>query len=251
MSIISSLQTVLQLGYSVFASPAFVVANRISPTLHRALAAPLLSGPYSGKLVDHIWDLIGSLQAGRLDQESFISLAASRMQEAYASGELSPYLQMADERHENLDITLKRCMGFLPLKWWCLKVHFMAPGNVHDLHRHRAVISAQVVLRGKLNAEQFNLVAVDNEDQLHLQPVQDESLNGYQTLLSTDKYCNVHGFQPGPDGAVRFQFYLRGHTPFRKRFPKRGRHYVHLSGKLDASGLVIGHLGRTGQAGES
>lgn len=251
MSAINKLRTVLQLTYSVLAAPALVFAEKLSPSFHRVLAAPLVSGPYNGKMIGHIWDLIDALQKGALDQEQFIAEVASRMQQAVESGELDPFLQLADERNENLDITLKRCLGFLPLKWWYLKLHFMAPGNVHDLHRHRNVISAQVILRGDLRAEQYNLIEIDEEEKVRLQPVSQETGNGYQTLLSTDNYCNVHGFEPGPAGAVRFQFYLRGHAPLWDRFPKRGRHYVHLSGETDASGFVLGHLGRAGRAGES
>lgn len=251
MKISNRLRTVLQLGYSVAAAPALVAAEKISPPLHRLLVAPLVSGPYRGNLVDRIWSEIDSLQRGRVDQEQFIERIANAMRETYEAGELAEFMSLADESKENLDITLTRCLGFLPLKWWYVKLHFMAPGNVHQLHRHRTVISAQVIVRGALDAEQYNLVSVEDDDKVTLEPVPLSEGNQYQVLLSTDKHCNVHGFEPMPGGAVRFQFYLRGHDSFLNRIPKRGRHYVHLSGQTDRAGLVLGRLGRTGRAGES
>lgn len=250
MSVVNKLRTALQLGYSVVAAPALIAASAISPTLHRALAAPLLSGPYRGKLVGRVWMQIDDLQRGNLSQEEFIENIATAMREAYESGELDDFLDLADEAHENLDVTLTQCLGFLPLKWWYIKLHFMAPGNVHQLHRHRTVISAQVIVRGALDAEQYNLINVD-DDKVALEPVPLAQRNQCQVLLSTDKYCNVHGFEPRSCGAVRFQFYLRGHDSLLNRIPKRGRHYVHLSGQTDASGRVLGRLGSTGRAGES
>jgi hypothetical protein len=243
--------TFVQLVYSIALSPALVAASVLRPSLHHRLATPLLSGPYRGKLIDDIWRHIYSLQRASISQEEFISRIASEMCAAYEAGELDPFLRMADEGLENLDITLARCLGFLPLKWWYLKLHFMAPGNVHQLHRHRTVISAQVIIRGSLKARQFNLVDIQDDSIVALEPVPIEPVNGYQVLLSTDGYCNVHGFEPCSTGALRFQFYLRGHDKFLKRNPKRGRRYIELLDRLDESGNVLGRLGRDGAAGES
>lgn len=243
--------TVLQLVYSTVLLPALVAASALSPSLHRRLAAPLLSGPYRGKLIDDIWNHVYSLQRGSISQEEFIGRIASAMCAAYEAGELDPFLRRADESHENLDITLARCLGFLPLKWWYLKLHFMAPGNVHQLHRHRTVISAQAIIRGSLKVRQFNLVDVQDGSIVALEPIPIEPRNGYQVLLSTDSYCNVHGFEPCSTGALRFQFYLRGHDKLLKRIPKRGRRYIQLLDRFDESGNVLGRLGRVGAAGES
>lgn len=245
------LKVIFQLIYSVVMFPVLYLTMKLAPGLHMFFVRPLVSGPFKGALTKKIWSEIYRLEGGKIDDEEFISNVSNHMVTAYKSGELNSFLFLADEKKSNLDVTLLRCLNFLPMKWWYLKMHFMAPGNRHHVHAHRTVISAQAILRGELVANQYNLLAKIGEDVVKLQPVPITKNRGCQVLISTDKYCNVHGFEPLLQGALRLQFYLRGHDTFLGRIPKRGRLYVHFNGQSDQNGSVFARIGETGRSGES
>jgi len=247
----TNLQTLLQVTYAVILSPALVTSMRLSPSLHRILSKPLVSGPFEGKLNARILSNLYQLEARKLTDKDFIQIIAEEMVKAVQRGELNSFMHLVDEQSTNLDITLKRCLGYLPLKWWYLKLHYMTPENRHQLHAHRNVISAQVIIRGSLAAEQYNLVGTLSDSPTQLEPVSVPAASKPQMLLSTNTYCNVHGFQPTSEGALRFQFYLRGHTGFLNRFPKRGRLYVHLRNDRTPDGYVLADIGEAGRPGES
>ena len=232
-------------------SPALVASIKFSSNLHRILSAPLLSGPFQGKLNAKILNLLYQLEARALTDEQFIEAIAQEMLKAVERGEINSFTHLVDEKSTNLDITLKSCLGYLPLKWWYLKLHYMNPDNCHQLHAHRNVISAQVIIRGSLDAEQYNLVGSLRDSTTQLEPFSGPTDNTPQMLLSTNTYCNVHGFQPTSEGALRFQFYLRGHTGFLNRFPKRGRLYVHLRSECTSDGYVLADIGGAGRPCES
>lgn len=250
-SLKTRLHTLLQIAYAVIMTPALAISIKLNPKLHRLIAAPLISGPFQGELSQRIWKHLYRLEAGELTDEQFIQEIAEEMIAAVEQGELDEFTDLVNEQDTNLDITLKRCLGYLPLKWWYLKLHYMAPGNRHQLHAHRNVISAQVIIRGSLAAEQYDLMGNLSDSPTQLKAVTMTAGNKYQMLLSTNAHCNVHGFETTPEGALRFQFYLRGHTSFLNRFPKRGRLYVHLRDDLTLDGYLLADIGEAGRPGES
>ena len=250
----TQLHTLLQIAYAVLMAPALAIAIKLNPSLHRFLSTPLISGPFQGELNYRIWKHLYRLEAGKLTDEQFIQEIAEAMVTAVEQGELDQFTNLVNEQDTNLDITLQRCLGYLPLKWWYLKLHYMAPGNRHQLHAHRNVISAQVIIRGVLVAEQYDLIGTLSDSPTQLKAVDlpaGNTDNNYLMLLSTTAYCNVHGFEPAPGGALRFQFYLRGHTNFLNRFPKRGRLYVNLRDALTPDGYSLADIGEAGRPGES
>lgn len=251
LSTSSKLYTLLQIAYAVIMLPVLVVSIKLSPRLHKILAAPLISGPFNGQLNSTIQDLIYQLEAQEITDEQFIQCVAQAMLKAIEDGQLDKFLNLVDEKNTNLDITLKRCLGYLPLKWWYIKMHYMAPGNRHQLHAHRNVISAQIIVRGSLAAEQYNLIGNLDSSPTQLEAVPLSDQRGHQVLLSTNSHCNVHGFEPTESGALRFQFYLRGHTSFLNRIPKRGRLYVHPHPEPNPNGYILADIGRAGRPGES
>lgn len=243
---------ILQAAYAALFAPVLWLLIRVNVRWHRRMARPLMSGPLKDSaFCDRIWDLLYDLEVGKHTSEGFIQAVAGEMVAAVEAGEIESFLTIADEERTDLDITLARCLGFLPLKWWYLKLHFMTRDNVHRLHRHRTVVSAQVIIRGELEAQQYNLCLETETGELILESVSLESVGRYQVMLSTDQHCNVHGFRPKERGALRFQFYLRGHDTLSKRFPKRGRHYIELVGRRDDLGREIGVLRDVGRPGES
>lgn len=245
------LKTLFQISYSVVLSPLLAFFVKQGQGIHRALVSPLLSGPLKGALVEEVQNEIYRLEKGEISEEEFITNVADCMTKAATDGQLAPWLNAADERTQNLDITLKRCLGYAPLKWWYVKLHFMAPGNVHGLHAHRNVISAQVILRGSVVASQYDLLSDLKQSPAKLKLISEGEVRFPGKLLATDSMANVHGFEPGAEGALRFQFYLRGHSSLRKRLPERGRLYVNLRDGVLPDGVRLADIGESGRAGES
>lgn len=239
--------------YSILLLPFLPVLAKSQHLLAKA-TAPLLSGPMkNSNLVKQLEQLIYELEREQYSSEDFIEKVSELMKEEAAKGELEQWLSSFDEKSENVDITLARKLFYKPLKWWYLKLHFMKEGNRHGLHAHRNVLSTQVIVRGKLKVQEFDRLSPLTPPYVNLRLKYEGDAHANDALMSTDTISNVHGFEPYPEGAVRFQFYLRGHTVFLQRFPKRGRLYVHLAKGSDCScGQVIeAELGRTGRRGES
>lgn len=240
-----------KLAWSFALAPLLAYSIKYNTRLHGTIARPLLSGPFEGTLVKKIDEAIYDLELGELNDYSFILAVSSAMRDAIQAGELDYWLEMDVRPEADVDVVLKRCFGFAPLKWWYLKLHFMAVGNVHHLHAHRNVISAQVVARGKLRVREFDLVG-PLENPARLRVVRNGDVGPLGALISTDSFCNVHGFEPAGEPAVRFQFYLRGHCSFRDRlFPKRGRLYLHPRWDTLKDDIVLADLGEAGRSGES
>jgi hypothetical protein len=220
--------------------------------LHRFLSRPLLSGVYKGPVVDDIQDIIYDYERGEMSHEAFISRVSQRMCKAVENGEMKQWLDQDVPPDENRDIVLARSLGYAPLRWWYLKVHYMAKDNIHGLHAHRNVLSTQVVARGSLRLREFDLEGSLDDNPTQLRERRDVEVGPVNGFITTDDVCNVHGFQPVKTPAVRFQFYLRGHTGVWAMLrPKRGRLYVHPEGEPTQDGLIMARLGEAGRSGES
>ena len=238
--------------YSVLISPFLVLSSRYSFSVFQFISKPLLSGPLSDSdLTRNIQKLIYQLNRKDLSEYEFISSVSEKMKAAHENGELDQWLNLYNEGQNNVDVTLARCLFFEPLKWWYLKIHFMKEGNRHGLQAHRNVLSTQVIARGRLKVQEFDRVSLLQPPtvKLKLRNAGDAVVGA--TLMSTDEFANVHGFEPYSEGAVRFQFYLRGHTSFLNRFPKRGRLYVDIKGADQGEDIIEATLGRAGRPGES
>ncbi|WP_018936530.1 hypothetical protein [Thioalkalivibrio sp. ALJ24] len=232
--------------------PALAWSVRHRQGLHRKLMRPLLTGPYQGAVVWDIQDVVYEYERGELSHEAFITRVNQRMCAAVENGELDAWLKQPVGPDENRDIVLARCLGYAPLRWWYLKVHYMAKDNVHGLHAHRNVLSTQVVASGSLHVQEFDLEGSLDANPTRLRQRTDAVVGAVNGFITTDDVCNVHGFAPVETPAVRFQFYLRGHTGVKAMLrPRRGRLYVHLDGEPAADGSVTATLGRAGKAGES
>lgn len=237
--------------YSILVLPFLPLVAR-SERLFSKITSPLLVGPMkSTSCVKQLEHLIYELERGQDTPEQFIEKVSEVMKVAIAKGELDRWLDSFDETTQNVDITLARKLFYKPLKWWYLKLHFMTEGNRHGLHAHRNVLSTQVIARGRLKVQEFDRLSplAPPHVDLRLRYAGDVSIN--DALMSTDILANVHGFEPYPEGAVRFQFYLRGHARFLQRFPKRGRLYVHIPKVLKSDDIIRAELGRSGRKGES
>jgi hypothetical protein len=250
------MKPIIRLGRLIYAAllgPALGFLVGRYPQSHRRLTQPIIEGPYRGQLVDYIQDAISRLERQELTTEEFIWGINARMCDSVANDrELKSWLSKTTEPTQNLDITLARCVGYAPGKRWYLKLHFMAEGNVHDLHAHQNVISTQVVAQGKLHVQEFDLLGSLYDDSLRLKLRRDEIVSPINGFISTDDECNVHGFYPAGGSAVRFQFYLRGHGSLATQlFPRRGRLYVHPMWETLAGDIVLAKSGRLGRSGES
>lgn len=238
--------------YSILFAPLLSLTVKFFPRVHMILCKPLVSGPFHGKLVDDIFQTLYQYERSSLDEEQFITAVNKRMCEAVHSGEIDDYLNTPVFAGQNLDITLSRCLGYAPLRWWYLKLHFMAEDNIHGLHAHRNVLSTQVIARGSLAVQEYDLVGSLDDSPTRLKLRRDEEVGPVSGFISTDRVANVHGFRPVQTPAVRFQFYLRGHTGLIKMLtPKRGRLYVHPLGAPDENGILMASIGESGKAGES
>lgn len=238
--------------YAAAMLPVLAWSIRFRQGLHRKLMRPLLSGPYQGKVVQDIQDVVYEYERGDLSHEAFITKVNRRMCEAVENGEMDDWLKQPVGPEENRDIVLARCLGYAPLRWWYLKVHYMARDNVHGLHAHRNVLSTQVVASGSLHVRELDLEGSLDENPTRLRLRRDAVVGAVNGFITTDDVCNVHEFVPVETPAVRFQFYLRGHTGVKAMLrPRRGRLYVHLEGEPAADGSVTATLGVPGKAGES
>jgi len=248
----SILKVAFQVSYSVLMMPLLALLVRYSPAIHRIVAAPLLSGPCPQSLSGDIQGIVSKYEQKKLSEEEFIAEINSRMCEAVNTGEIDKWLKKEIKRGESVDITLARHLGYAPLRWWYLKLHFMAEGNDHSLHAHRNVLSTQVVAAGSLEVQEYDLIGSLDDNPTRLKFRREEEVKPVAGIISTDRVANVHGFRPIQTPAVRFQFYLRGHTgPIKMLTPKRGRLYVHPLGNPDEDGVVWAEIGESGRAGES
>lgn len=252
MNFYSLFQQSPQLAYGALLSPLLGYSVSRNPTLHKKIASPLLQGPFEGQLVEEIQQAVYRMERGELDQDDFITEVCDAMQESVKRGELDQWLNMEVGDDENIDILLKKCIGYAPLKRWYLKLHFMAPGNIHGLHGHRDVMSTQVVARGKLHVQEMDLIGSLDQNPTKLELKRDEPVGAITGFVTTDRIRNVHGFQPVDGPAVRFQFYLRGQTSLKARlFPKRGRLYVHPDWESRDGDFLYAKIGESGKSGES
>ena len=241
-----------RLIYAVLLSPFLARAASKDRVLHRKLIRPLLQGPFEGDLLDDIWQLVYRLEDGELDNEAFITQVAEVMKAAVSNGQLDAWLTKPIADDENVDITLKRALFYVPFKRWYLKLHFMAPGNIHKPHGHRDVLSTQVIARGQMAVQEFDLVGDLHTNPTTLRVCRDEVVGPLASITTTDKLRNVHGFQPHNGSVVRFQFYLRGQAGIMAAlFPKRGRLYVEPLWETRNADTVQANLGRAGRPGES
>lgn len=252
MNILSIFKQAPQLAYGALISPLLAYSISNNSKLHKKLSSPLLQGPFSGKLIEDIQKYVYQMEKRELNEDEFISCVCNAMQEALARGELDHWLSMDVKDDENIDIVLKKCIGYAPLKRWYLKLHFMAPGNVHGLHGHRDVISTQVIARGKLHVQEMDLLGSLEDNPTKLEIKRDEAVDAVTGFVTTDRIRNVHGFEPIDGPVVRFQFYLRGQTSLKARiFPKRGRLYVHPDWESRNGNTLLATIGATGKSGES
>lgn len=252
MNIVSIFKQAPQLAYGALLSPLLAYSVKRNTRLHKKIAFPLLQGPFHGQLVEDIQGFVYKMEKGELGEDEFISCVCDAMQKSAARGELDSWLGQDVRDDENIDITLKKCIGYAPLKRWYLKLHFMAPGNVHGLHGHRDVLSTQVIARGKLHVQEMDLLGnlADNPTKLEIK--RDERVEAVSGFVTTDRIRNVHGFEPVEGPAVRFQFYLRGQTRLKARlFPKRGRLYVHPDWESRNGDILFATIGESGKSGES
>lgn len=248
----NKIRTLLQLAYGAVLMPLLAITVRFWPAFHRILAKPLLTGPCPNQLSSDIQGLVYQYEQYKLNEEDFITAVNRRMCEAVKNGEIDEWLETPVKPGENLDITLARNLGYAPLRWWYLKLHFMAKDNVHGLHAHRNVLSTQVIARGSLAIQEYDLIGSLEDNPTRLKLLRDEEVGPVNGIISTDKVANVHGFRPVQTPAVRFQFYLRGHTGLVKMLtPKRGRLYVHPLSQPDENGYLSAEIGEPGKAGES
>lgn len=237
--------------YSIIVSPLLIFFSGRSEKVHDLLSRPLLSGEFSKPLVGELDHLVFRLESEELSDYEFIKLISDAMVSAVNRGDLNDYLSRDVGDDENIDITLKKKLFYVPLKWWYLKIHYMAPGNVHGLHAHRNVISTQVILKGRLKVKEYDRVGHLDSSPVKLKLHSDTVYSKFDSIQSTDNFCNVHGFEPANGPAVRFQFYLRGHTSLLSRFPKRGRLYVNVIDEAESGQYVLAAIGDKGKSGES
>lgn len=252
MSILSILKQAPQLAYGAMMAPLLAYSITHKPSLHRKLASPLLRGPFSGRLIDEIQEAVYKMESGDISDDDFITCVCHAMQESVVRGELQQWLNMDVRDDENIDIVLKKCIGYAPLKRWYLKLHFMAPGNVHGLHGHRDVLSTQVIARGKLHVQEMALLGSLDDNPTKIKIIRDEPVGPVNGFVTSDRIGNVHGFEPVDGPAVRFQFYLRGQTSLKARlFPKRGRLYIHPDWESRSGDILYAKIGASGKSGES
>jgi hypothetical protein len=240
-----------RLLYGVVAAPLLARPAKY-PRLHRKVAKPLLSGPLRGQLIEKIMDNIYMLERNDLSHEDFLRRVTSNMCEAVHRGDIDRWLDLPIKSYENIDVVLCKNIGYAPLKRWYLKLHFMAEDNVHDLHAHRDVLSTQVIARGKLRVQEFDLLEPLKSNTTKIKLARDEDVGPVTGFITTNNYRNIHGFYPVGGPAVRFQFYLRGHTSLKDRlFPKRGRLYVHPNWEARSGDILTAKIGEAGKPGES
>lgn len=238
-------------AYSIIASPLLAFSSGKLRKVHKLLSDPLFGGELTTPLVAELDDLVFKLEASEVKPEEFVALISKAMVNAAERGDLDRYLKMNVKDDQNIDITLKRKLFYVPLKWWYLKLHFMAPGNIHGLHAHRNVISTQVILRGNMKVREFDRLTTLDQSPVKLRVFSDGIFSQFDSIQSTDNSRNVHGFEPYEGPAVRFQFYLRGHTSFFNRFPKRGRLYIDPIAGTENENCIMATLGESGKSGES
>lgn len=230
--------------YAAILSPFLGVLASCLPRAHRVLVGPLLDGPFRGKLVEQIWDALYALEKKHITNEQFISKVTENMCDAVRNGDIDPWLNRSVGQDENVDLVLCKCLWYLPLKRWYLKLHFMAMGNNHGLHGHRDVLSAQVIARGNLYVQEFDVVGSLNDSPAKLRLRRDGIVAPVDGFVTTNIECNVHGFKPIDGPVVRMQFYLRGQTSIRARlFPSRGRLYVSPNWDTRAGDTVMATVG--------
>ena len=241
-----------RLAYGAALSPALGLLAPRLPSVHRRLAAPLIAGPYRGKLLDAIQREVYRLERGEVSDEDFIRSVTDSMRTSVEHGELDEWLNRKVEPTQKIDVVLSDCINYSPLKRWYLKLHFMPEGDVHGLHGHRDVISTQLIVRGKLHVQELDLIGSLKESPTQLKLRRDGVVGPLEGFVTTNRECNIHGFYPTDGPAVRFQFYLRGQTSMKDRvFPKRGRLYVHPRWETLSDDILLADLGSTGKPGES
>ncbi|MGE4370502.1 MAG: hypothetical protein AB7E12_12565 [Burkholderiaceae bacterium] len=247
-----NIKTILKVIYGILLSPILYWSARHQHAIHQAIIRPLTSGPFKGKLIGEIWDHVYQLESGAVDNDSFTQAVCLSMQNAVRDGQIDYWLKMPTKPEQNIDISLCRSIFYTPLKRWHLNLHFMAEGNIHNPHGHRDVLSTQVIAKGRMKVQEFDLIDSLEKNPTTLIIRRDEVVDAVSGFITTDSVCNVHGFEPYLGPAVRFQFYLRGQGGIKGvLFPKRGRLYVHPIWDTRDGNTVLANLGRSGRPGES
>ena len=230
-----------RISYALAFAPLLGMLVARHQKLHRRISAPLLGGPYRGYLLRAIQGAIYELECGNLSHEELVGRILDEMCAALRRDEFDSWFPSHIEKPAA--IVLSECYGYAPGKRWHLKLHIMPEGNKHRLHAHRDVCSAQVVARGKLHVQEFELVDRIGENKYRLKTVRNEVLMPLEGFVTTDRATNVHGFVPVGGPALRLQFNLRGYGASAARlFPQMGRLYLRLLGDPRPENTVLAEL---------
>lgn len=215
-----------------------------SPSGHQTFCSCLMRGPCSRSRGRSLMQSVARLESGTPPLE-VVSAVARELKQAMDSGEFDRWLDRPKSLTGNSKRTLVRCDNYLPGRRWKLQIFYIPEGHSHPPHSHDDVASCLVLVRGRLEAREFNrLRRLENGgDTIMLEKASEAVLGPGDTLLTDDEYHNVHWFGAVGGPAVAFNFQVVG-CQRGKRPSDELRSYVDPVGGSGSDPFPAGRLGK-------
>lgn len=213
----------------------------ISPALWRTLSVRTVRGVYKGSFIDEVWKEIWLLESGDTDTLKVMERCTKRLTELLFVGEFDTYVAEAERTQR--PIFLAGSEYYARGKGWHLRIMARPESYIDRPHMHINVASTQVIARGKLSVQQYDLIKNVDVDTIQLRLVSDTVMGVGESFIATEFNRNVHGFKSSGGVAVRIQLNICGYDSTTRAGSKlRGRGYLTIIGEPLDDGTVYATL---------
>ena len=193
---------------------------------------------YKGSLIARVQELLDRLDRGEITAEAFITELGKHYGEMDLLKEFHTWIESPHQPNEMKDIFWKET----PHHGHGIALFFVAPRSSHPPHAHHDLMSAQCVLKGKVQLRQYDRVARVDDKHLTLKLTGNSVLTPGGCILMTEQKNNVHWFGAGDEAALILNMNISG-TPA-KTFDVRGsrnkaRYYVDPTSQERKDGFIL------------
>jgi hypothetical protein len=202
----------------------------------RALAG--VAKRFHGPLRGAVAALLRRVDRHELDAPGFVDELSKRYDDVALAHDLATWIDAPHEDDAMVEL-LREPIGSHGLS---MMLFFLGKNAAHPPHAHHDLMSAQCVLRGRVQLRQFDRLARLDPSTLALRLTRDTELSPGGRLLMTEHEDNVHWFGTAGAPALIFNVNVAG-TPgatFDARGSRgRGRYYVDPTSGERHDGAIV------------